>query len=127
MNIQKAVNKLTAYGVKTGLIEKEDIIYTVNSILIALGMDSAEYEVAEIEKLSDEISLEEADLSAYLEEVLKEIDDYAASNGLLENDRHFLINKLGFHNLSQSNLLQLKEKTKSLGFVLQLLFVFQLS
>ena len=86
MNIQKAVNKLTAYGVKTGLIEKEDIIYTVNSILIALGMDSAEYEVAEIEKLSDEISLEEADLSAYLEEVLKEIDDYAASNGLLEND-----------------------------------------
>ena len=74
MNIQKAVNKLTAYGVKTGLI------------LIALGMDSAEYEVAEIEKLSDEISLEEADLSAYLEEVLKEIDDYAASNGLLEND-----------------------------------------
>ena len=86
MNIQKAVNKLTAYGVKTGLIEKEDIIYTVNSILIALGMDSAEYEVAEIEKLSDEISLEEADLAAYLEEVLKEIDDYAASNGLLEND-----------------------------------------
>ena len=86
MNIQKAVNKLTAYGVKTGLIEREDIIYTVNSILIALGMDSAEYEVAEIEKLSDEISLEEADLSAYLEEVLKEIDDYAASNGLLEND-----------------------------------------
>ncbi len=86
MNIQKAVNKLTAYGVRTGLIEKEDIIYTVNSILIALGMDSAEYEVAEIEKLSDEISLEEADLAAYLEEVLKEIDDYAASNGLLEND-----------------------------------------
>ncbi|MBO5621493.1 MAG: galactose-1-phosphate uridylyltransferase, partial [Butyrivibrio sp.] len=86
MNIQKAVNKLTAYGVKTGLIEKEDLIYTVNSILIALGMDSAEYEVAEIEKLSDEISLEEADLAAYLEEVLKEIDDYAASNGLLEND-----------------------------------------
>ena len=27
-----AVNKLVAYGVKTNLIEKEDIIYTVNSL-----------------------------------------------------------------------------------------------
>ena len=37
MNIQDSIKKLVAYGLKTCLIEVEDTIYTVNSLLIALG------------------------------------------------------------------------------------------
>lgn len=82
----ESVNKLVAYALATGLIEKEDIIYAVNSILLNLGLNSADYEIADIEALAGEISLDEKELSAYLEGVLKEIDDYAAKNGLLESD-----------------------------------------
>lgn len=84
--IQNAVNKLVAYAISTGLIEKEDIIYTVNSLLIELSLDSADYEIADIEKMAKEVPSEEAALSQYLEDTLKEIDDYAAANGLIEND-----------------------------------------
>ena len=81
-----AINKLVAYGLHTGLIEKEDIIYTVNSLLIQLRLDAAEYESEDIEKLSLEVPSEEKELAAYLEAVLKELDDYAAANGLIEAD-----------------------------------------
>lgn len=84
--IQNAVNKLVAYAISTGLIEKEDIIYTVNSLLIELSLDSADYEITDIEKMAKEVPSEEAALSQYLEDTLKEIDDYAAANGLIEND-----------------------------------------
>jgi UDPglucose--hexose-1-phosphate uridylyltransferase len=86
MNIQEAINKLVAYGLKTGLIEKEDIIYTVNSLLILLRLDSADYEGADIEKLAQGIETAAIDSGAYLEAVLKELDDYAVSQGLIEND-----------------------------------------
>ena len=81
-----AVKKLVAYALKTELIEKEDIIYAVNSLLIILGQDSAEFEIAEIEKLSDGIDRATIDDGTFLEGVLKELDDYAAANGLIEND-----------------------------------------
>jgi UDPglucose--hexose-1-phosphate uridylyltransferase len=86
MNIQDAVNRLVAYGLRTNLIEKEDIIYTVNSLLIVLNSDSAEFEAEEIEALSEKIDGKDIESGAYLEEVLKELDDYAAANGLIEND-----------------------------------------
>ena len=89
MNIQEAINKLVAYGLKTGLIEKEDIIYTVNSLLILLGLDSADYEEADIEKLAQGIDTAAIDSGAYLEAVLKELDDYAVSQGLIENSPYF--------------------------------------
>lgn len=81
-----AVKKLVAYALKTELIEKEDIIYAVNSLLIILGQDSAEFEIAEIEKLSEGIDKTTIDDGTFLEGVLKELDDYAAANGLIEND-----------------------------------------
>lgn len=81
-----AVKKLVAYGLRTELIEKEDIIYAVNSLLIILGQDSAEFEIDEIEKLSEGIDNAAIDDGTYLEGVLKELDDYAAANGLIEND-----------------------------------------
>ena len=81
-----AVKKLVAYALRTELIEKEDIIYAVNSLLIILGQDSAEFEIDEIEKLSEGIDKAAIDDGTYLEGVLKELDDYAAANGLIEND-----------------------------------------
>jgi UDPglucose--hexose-1-phosphate uridylyltransferase len=81
-----AIKNLVAYGLKTGLIEKEDIIYTVNSLLILLGLDSADFDIQGIEELADSIDRASVDDGSFLEEVLKEIDDYAAEKGLIEND-----------------------------------------
>ena len=86
MAIQEAVKKLVAYGLKTCLIEEEDIIYTVNSILIVLGLDSADFDFSDIESAYQEVPEDEAELGEFLEKVLKEIDDYAVENGLIEND-----------------------------------------
>ncbi len=84
--IQESVKKLVAYALRTGLIEKEDIIFTVNSLLIELNLDSAEFEIAEIEKCATEIPADDKQLGQYLESVLKDIDDYAVANGIIEND-----------------------------------------
>ncbi len=81
-----AINKLVAYAVATNLIESSDIIYTVNSLLIQLNLDSAEYEAVDIEAMAKDVPTDEKELASYLEAVLKEIDDYAAANGLIEND-----------------------------------------
>ncbi len=81
-----AVKKLVAYALRTGLIESEDVIYAVNSLLIELKADSAEYDVSEIESIAENIDLAEIESGAYLEVVLKELDDYAAEASLIEND-----------------------------------------
>ncbi|SFC10736.1 UDP-glucose--hexose-1-phosphate uridylyltransferase [Butyrivibrio sp. YAB3001] len=86
MNIQDSIVNLVAYAFKTELIEESDIIYAVNSLLIELGLDSAEYEIGGIKELSEKIPEDEAELGRYLESLLKEIDDYAVSKGLIEND-----------------------------------------
>ncbi len=86
MAIQEAVKKLVAYGLKTCLIEEEDIIYTTNSILIVLGLDSADFDMSDIESAYQEVPDEEAELGEFLENMLKEIDDYAVEKGLIEND-----------------------------------------
>ena len=86
MELQNAINNLVAYALKQGLIEKEDIVYAINSLLIDLGIDAADYEAANIEALAKELSSDEIEKGTFLENVLKVLDDYAASNGLLEND-----------------------------------------
>ena len=86
MDIQCAINNLVAYALKQSLIEKEDIIYTINSILIDLGIDAADYEASDIEALAKELSTDEIESGVFLEKVLKALDDYAAENGLIEND-----------------------------------------
>ncbi len=82
----EAVSKLVAYGVKTGLIEREDIIYTVNSLLIELGLDATAIEAADVEALVEKVPSDEKELSSYLESVLKELCDFAAEKGLIESD-----------------------------------------
>ncbi len=82
----EAINRLVAYGLRTGLIEKEDITYAINSLLILLKLDAAEFEISEIEILASSIDEADIDSGAYLEELLRQMDDYAALNNLIESN-----------------------------------------
>ncbi len=84
--IQEAITKLVAYGLKTGLVEKEDLIYTTNSVLLTLKMDEYEESNALICQEAEKISDEEIESGTYLEGTLKEILDYAVSSNLIESD-----------------------------------------
>ncbi len=70
--IYEAIQKLTEYGLQTGLITETDRTYTINRLLETLGLD--EYE--EPAPVSGPIELEA---------VLKELLDYACAQGLTED------------------------------------------
>ena len=72
--IYEAIDRLLSYSIITGLIEENDKIYAKNRILALLKLDSYE----ETGKKCDSID--------ELEEILESITDYAAQNGLIEND-----------------------------------------
>ena len=71
--IYQAIKNLVQYGHDTGLITEEDRIYATNQILDVLKMD--EYEEPR-----------EADEPVLLEDVLKELLDYACENGVVPED-----------------------------------------
>lgn len=73
MTITENIKSLVEYGISTGLIEKEDKIYTTNQLLMLFGLDEIEEDVTAKE--------------ASLEQILKEMLDYAYEKGLVpEND-----------------------------------------
>ena len=69
--IQDDIRQLTAYGIKTGLILKEDEIYIINRLLEFFRLD----ELSE----STEDMPEEPDLEMILQRML----DYAYEKGIL--------------------------------------------
>lgn len=71
--VSKNIKKLTVYGLEKGLIEKEDEIYIINRLLDVMG----EQEYNEPDETYQDVCLEE---------VLKELLNYAAQKGLLEHD-----------------------------------------
>ena len=74
MEISKLISKLVKYGIITGLVEKEDIIYTTNRLLMLFKVDEAyEGEVGEV-KVED------------LESILKGMLDYAYENKLMDDN-----------------------------------------
>ena len=73
--IGQDIKKLTAYGLKTGLIEKEDKIYTINRLLELFELD-------ELEDEDEEVSMEEEEL----EETLGRMMDYAVEKGIMKED-----------------------------------------
>lgn len=78
--VQQNMKQLVGYGLVTGLIRKEDIIYTVNCLLDILKLDEFTEEI-------DETSFDgmsEADFD--LEKILKGLLDYAAEHKLMEDD-----------------------------------------
>lgn len=68
--IYKAIAELTEYGVKTGLITEEDIIYVRNTIMDMLGVNDWKDEPIE---------------ERTLDEILEEIISYACENGVIED------------------------------------------
>ncbi len=70
--IYEAVAKLMQYGIRTGLVAKEDEIYVRNQVLDALGLD--EYEAPG--GMTEETELEE---------ILRRMTDYAVEKGLIED------------------------------------------
>ncbi|MDE6202904.1 MAG: UDP-glucose--hexose-1-phosphate uridylyltransferase [Lachnospiraceae bacterium] len=72
--IQEAIRKLVVYGSKTGLVPKEDEIYTVNRLLELFELD--EETLAEIDNTPVES----------LEEILKVMMDYAYEKGILKEN-----------------------------------------
>ena len=78
MSILDNINRLAAYGLKTGLIQKEDLIYVKNQMLAALNLEGFESQ-----QQAEEIpAVEESEL----EDILKNILDYAVENKLTVSD-----------------------------------------
>jgi UDPglucose--hexose-1-phosphate uridylyltransferase len=69
------IDKLVAYGLKTGLVEKEDKIYTINRLLELFGLD--DYEATEA---GADVKVED------LEEILSGLMDYAFEKGIMEEN-----------------------------------------
>jgi len=74
MSIFTEVNRLVSYALKTGLIEKEDVIFSKNEILSLLNLDGFEND-------EEACSLPEVEICD-LEEILKNILDYATDKNL---------------------------------------------
>ncbi|MBQ2615177.1 MAG: UDP-glucose--hexose-1-phosphate uridylyltransferase [Clostridia bacterium] len=72
--IYEAIDKLVSYGVLTGLIDDADRFYVRNRLLTKLHLDSYEETGAECSGAEE------------LDEILTAITDYAAENGMLENN-----------------------------------------
>ena len=70
-DIEKSIRRLVDYAVKTALIEECDRAYATNALLAALGLTS--YEDGEVAQ-------------APLEDILRDICDYAAEHGLIEEN-----------------------------------------
>ncbi len=73
--IGQDIKKLTAYGLQTGLIEKEDKIYMINRLLELFELD-------ELENEGEEVSMETEEL----EETLGRMMDYAVEKGIMKED-----------------------------------------
>ncbi|MCR5791605.1 MAG: UDP-glucose--hexose-1-phosphate uridylyltransferase [Lachnospiraceae bacterium] len=70
--VYENIKKLVTYGLNTGLIEKEDEVFTINRILEILGLD--EYEDADVKDADD------------LEAILKVLLDFACEKGIIEDN-----------------------------------------
>ena len=78
MSIYSNIRALVTYGLDTGLVEKEDEIFTVNRLLELFKLDEMEEGTGEEAPKAD---------GAYLEKILGEMLDYAYEAGLMpEND-----------------------------------------
>ncbi len=71
MSIFEAVKALALYAKREGLIEKEDVIFSINQLCQALALDS--FEDCEVDEEYE------------LEDILSSILKYACENGLCEN------------------------------------------
>ncbi len=85
--IQEDIRQLTAYGIKTGLVPKEDEIYTVNKLL----------ELFELDELEDFSGEQQEDLESILGRML----DYAFEKGILKE------NSVGYRDLFDTKIMSM--------------------
>ncbi len=74
MNVEKKIAELVEYGVNTGIVDKRDKIYVINSLLLLFNKDEA-YE-GEIDTVTEET----------LPELLNALTDYAFENGMISDN-----------------------------------------
>ena len=72
--INQSIDKLVSYGLMTGLIKETDKMYVINRLLEKLGLDAYEPTGAVCEAVEE------------IDEILKNILDFAVEKGLIEND-----------------------------------------
>ena len=82
--ILEAIRDLTEYSLATGLIEKEDVIYTVNSLIGALGIDDYPGNKEEIIEGAAALDRAGIDDGSLLEGILAQILDFAAGKDMLD-------------------------------------------
>ena len=78
MSIFDNINRLAAYGLKTGLIQEDDLIYVKNQLMAMLGLDG--FETPEQSAALPEVGVSD------LEDILKSILDYAVEKKLTGGD-----------------------------------------
>ncbi len=94
--IQSTISALVRYGLQKKLIGPEDAVFTANRLMELLKIDALDVD-AEGEILGGDIS----DFTPDLENILKEICDYAYENGILEED------SAGFRDLFDTKIMGL--------------------
>ncbi len=77
MNIYESINMLAGYGLATGLVESEDLVYTKNRLLELFALDGFENEAQ-----SQEIPQVKTE---QLESILKSLLDYAVEKKFIED------------------------------------------
>ena len=82
--IHERILELTEYGLVTGLVEPEDRRFTINRLLELFHLDELEDEVAAAYAKRTPMTQESAE--AALEDILNEMLDYAAEDGLMPED-----------------------------------------
>ena len=82
--IQESILELVKYGLTTGLVEKEDAVFTANSLLELFRLDDIEDSV--FEKYVSQPSWTQKEAEERLEGILEDMMTYAYDNGLMENN-----------------------------------------
>lgn len=82
--IQERILELTEYGLVTGLIEKEDEIFTINSLLELFQLD--EIEDATLDAYAAREAMTQESAEAALEGILNEMMDYAYEQGIMKEN-----------------------------------------
>ena len=78
MGVFENIARLTSYGLQTGLIKPDDVLFVKNQLLLNLGLDG--FETAEQADALPSVSVDD------LEDILKQLLDYAVAHNLTLND-----------------------------------------
>ncbi len=81
--IQADIRKLVAYGVQTGLVPQEDVIFTTNRLLELFGLDELEESSAQTQDSPQVVAAAEYAATEELETILAPMLDYAYEQGLI--------------------------------------------